>query len=56
VDEGSYDTLEALARDTGGPGLVVPTVFVADSQARILAVFRGKDLESLPTALERWLP
>jgi thiol-disulfide isomerase/thioredoxin len=56
VDEDSYVRLEALARDTGGPGLVLPTVFVADKQGRILAVLRGKDVESLPTALERWLP
>jgi thiol-disulfide isomerase/thioredoxin len=56
VDEDGYDKLEALAHETGGPGLVLPTVFVADKRGRILAVVRGADAESLQAALARWLP
>ena len=56
VDEDSYDRLEAVARETGGPGLVLPTVFATDRQARILEVFRGRDAESLQAALARWFP
>jgi thiol-disulfide isomerase/thioredoxin len=57
VDEDSYDRLEGLAKETGGTGLVLPTVFATDGQGRILEVFRGKDVEpSLQAALARWLP
>jgi thiol-disulfide isomerase/thioredoxin len=56
VDEVGYDRLDAVSKRTGGPGLVLPTVFIADKQARILEVLRGRDVASLPAALERWLP
>jgi thiol-disulfide isomerase/thioredoxin len=55
VDEDSYAQLESLSRDTGGPGLVLPTVFAADRRAKLLGVFRGREVESLRGAVERWL-
>lgn len=55
VDEPGYDRLEALCRKTGGPGLVLPTVFVTDAHGRILSVRRGSDVETLPDALEALL-
>jgi thiol-disulfide isomerase/thioredoxin len=55
VDEDSYAQLESLSRETGGPGLVLPTIFAADRQSKILRVFRGRDVESLRGAVERWL-
>lgn len=55
VDEDSYGQLESLAKATGGPGLVLPTVFVADRQGRVLAVFRGSGSATMRTAVEQWL-
>lgn len=55
VDEDSYRQLESLARATGGPGLVLPTVFAADKQGKVLAVFQGSRADSLRTAVEQWL-
>jgi thiol-disulfide isomerase/thioredoxin len=52
VDEPGYDRLESLCRSTGGPGLVLPTVFVTDARGRILLVRRGNDVETFPEALE----
>ena len=48
VDEPAYDRLDALSRETGGPGVVLPTVFVTDRERRILSVLRGKDVRDLP--------
>jgi thiol-disulfide isomerase/thioredoxin len=56
LDADSYDRFDRLAKETGGPGLVLPTVFVADEQGRILEVLRGKQAEDLASALEKWLP
>ncbi len=56
VDEPGYEQLEALARSLGGPGLVLPTVFVVDKQGRVLAALRGKDVDALPDALDKLLP
>jgi thiol-disulfide isomerase/thioredoxin len=53
VDEDAYDRLEALDRKTGGPGVVLPTVFVADGKGRILSVIRGKAAEGLEGRLRR---
>jgi thiol-disulfide isomerase/thioredoxin len=55
VDEASYDRLDALSRATGGPGLVLPTVFATDGEGRILSVLRGKDVERLPRLVESLL-
>jgi thiol-disulfide isomerase/thioredoxin len=51
VDEPSYDRLESLCREAGGPGLVLPTVFVTDDRGRILSVLRGKEVEQLQERL-----
>ncbi len=56
VDEPAYEQLEALTRSLGGPGLVLPTVLVVDKRARVLAAFRGKDVDDLPDALTKLLP
>jgi thiol-disulfide isomerase/thioredoxin len=56
VDEPGYEQLEALTRNLGGPGLLLPTVFVVDKRGRVLAAFRGKDVDALPEALARLLP
>ena len=55
VDEPSYDRLEALSRATGGPGLVLPTVFATDDRGTVLAVLRGTDVEGLPSLVDRLL-
>jgi thiol-disulfide isomerase/thioredoxin len=52
VDDAGYDALESLAIRLGGPGLVLPTVFVTDRQGTITAVFRGKEAEGLAAAIE----
>jgi thiol-disulfide isomerase/thioredoxin len=52
VDDAGYDELESLAIRLGGPGLVLPTVFVTDRRGTIMAVFRGKDVEGLAGAVE----
>jgi thiol-disulfide isomerase/thioredoxin len=51
VDESSYDRLDALSRSVGMSGLMLPTVFVTDSRARILSVLPGTVGENLPLAL-----
>ncbi len=56
VDEPGYEQLDALTRSLGGSGLVLPSVFVVDRQARVLAAFRGKDIDALPDALTKLLP
>jgi hypothetical protein len=48
VDEVAYDRLDALCRQAGGPGLVLPTAFVTDAAGRVLAMVRGKDVDGLP--------
>ena len=55
VDEAAYDRLEALCRQAGGPGLVLPTVFLTDDRGQILSVLRGKDVEGLEGRLGRAL-
>ena len=52
VDEAAYDRLDALSRQTGGPGVVLPTVFMTDREGRILSVLRGRDVSALPTLVE----
>jgi thiol-disulfide isomerase/thioredoxin len=52
VDESAYDRLESLSRSAGMSGLMLPTVFVTDSRARILSVLTGTPAEDLPMALE----
>jgi len=52
VDEPAYDRLESLSRSVGLSGLMLPTVFVTDSHARILSVLTGTPAESLPVALD----
>ncbi|HEY7509295.1 MAG TPA: DUF3179 domain-containing (seleno)protein, partial [Vicinamibacteria bacterium] len=51
VDERAYEQLEALLREAGRPGLVVPTVLVVDRERRVRAVFRGREVATLATAL-----
>jgi thiol-disulfide isomerase/thioredoxin len=55
VDEAAYERLDALARAAGGPGVVLPTVFVTDGEARVLSVLRGKDVDRLPALAESLL-
>ena len=38
VDDAAYDRLDALSRSAGGPGLVLPTVFLTDAGGAVLAV------------------
>ena len=52
VDERAYDRLDALCRAAGGPGLVLPTVFVVDDEGTILTVLRGQDVEGLGRVIE----
>jgi thiol-disulfide isomerase/thioredoxin len=51
VDDPAYEQLDSLARSLGGPGLVLPTVFVTNRKGSILAVFRGKEVDSLSEAV-----
>ncbi len=51
IDDPSYEQLDSLARDTGRPGLVLPTVFLVDPRGKMLAVFSGKEVDSLRGAL-----
>ena len=44
IDDDAYEGLEDLARKAGGPGLVLPTVFVVDRERRLLAVYRGREV------------
>jgi thiol-disulfide isomerase/thioredoxin len=55
VDEAAYDRLEAFCRQAGGPGLVLPTVFLTDDRGKVLAVLRGKDVDGLEGRLRRAL-
>lgn len=55
VDEEAYDRLETLCRKAGGPGLVLPTVFLTDNRGKILSVLRGKEVEGLQVRLRRAL-
>jgi thiol-disulfide isomerase/thioredoxin len=52
VDEPAYDRLDSLSRSVGNPGLMLPTVLVTDSHARILSVLTGTAAENLPVALD----
>ena len=56
VDERAYDQLEALARGLGRAGIVLPTVFVADKEGRVVAVFSGDEVGQLPAAVSGLLP
>jgi thiol-disulfide isomerase/thioredoxin len=56
VDEPAYDRLDLLCRQAGGPGLVLPTVFVVDEGGRVRSVLRGKEVADLPRVLEGLLP
>jgi peroxiredoxin len=55
IDDPSYEQLDSLARDTGRPGLVLPTVFLVDKRGKVRAVFSGKEVDSLRGALETFL-
>lgn len=55
VDEDAYDRLDALCRQAGGPGLVLPTAFVTDAAGKVLSVVRGKDVDRLPGLVEALL-
>jgi thiol-disulfide isomerase/thioredoxin len=55
VDEPAYDRLESLCRQAGGPGLVLPTVFVLDDGGRVRSVLRGKGVDDLPRVVEELL-
>jgi thiol-disulfide isomerase/thioredoxin len=56
VDEAAYDRLDALGRSGGGPGIVLPTVFVVDERGLIVSVFRGKEVEALPATVAHLRP
>ncbi len=55
VDEEAYDRLDALCRQAGGPGLVLPTAFVTDAGGKVLSVVKGKDVDRLPGLVEALL-
>jgi thiol-disulfide isomerase/thioredoxin len=55
VDEAAYDRLESLCRQAGGPGLVLPTIFVVDDGGRVRSVLRGKGVDDLPRVVEELL-
>ncbi len=55
IDDAAYLELDDLARSTGGSGLVLPTVFVVDRRQKVLAVHRGRDLETLPETVKTLL-
>ena len=55
IDDPAYQQLDSLARNLGGPGLVLPTVYVTNRKGGILAVFRGQEVEGLPDAVDRLL-
>ena len=55
IDDRAYEQLDSLARSLGGPGLVLPTVFVTNRKGRILAAFRGKEVDALPEAVGKLL-
>jgi thiol-disulfide isomerase/thioredoxin len=56
VDERAYDQLETLLREAGRPGLVVPTVLVVDRSRRLRAIFRGREVAALGSAVPKLLP
>jgi hypothetical protein len=51
IDDVAYESLDNLARRAGGPGLVLPTVFAVDRERKLVAVYRGRELETLPGAV-----
>jgi thiol-disulfide isomerase/thioredoxin len=55
VDDTAYEGLESLARRAGGPGIVLPTVFVVDRGGRVLAVLQGREVEALPGSVTKLL-
>jgi len=55
IDDVAYDALEGLTRKAGGPGVVLPTVFAVDQERRVLAVYRGGEVEALPGEVSRLL-
>jgi thiol-disulfide isomerase/thioredoxin len=55
IDDPAYAQLDSLARRLGGPGLVLPTVYVTNRTGKILAVFRGKEVEALPEGVGKLL-
>jgi thiol-disulfide isomerase/thioredoxin len=56
IDDPTYERLESLVRESGRPGLVLPTVFLVDPQGRILDVLSGEEVEALDGAVEARLP
>jgi thiol-disulfide isomerase/thioredoxin len=55
VDDTAYEGLDRLARSAGGPGIVLPTVFVVNPERRVRAVLQGREVESLPGTVTRLL-
>jgi thiol-disulfide isomerase/thioredoxin len=55
VDDAAYEELEGLDRRAGGPGIVLPTVFLVDRERRVLAVLGGREVETLPAVVTRLL-
>ena len=55
VDDAAYDRLDALSRRAGGPGLVLPTVFLTDAGGSVLAVLAGREVDRLPEAVREAL-
>jgi thiol-disulfide isomerase/thioredoxin len=52
VDDETYDRLEALSQALGRPGVVLPTVFLTDQKAGVLAVLQGKEVDGLRGAVD----
>jgi len=55
VDDAAYEGLDGLARKAGGPGIVLPMVFVVDRERKVLAMYRGREVETLPGAVANLL-
>jgi thiol-disulfide isomerase/thioredoxin len=55
VDDPAYEQLDALARDTGRPGIVLPMVFLVDRRGTVLDVLSGKETDALREKAETLL-
>jgi len=55
IDEPSYEQLNAILEESGGAGIRLPTVFVADDEGTVRAVLRGQQLNRLTTLVEELL-
>ena len=55
VDDPHYQILDRLSKTATGKGVILPMVFVTDSQRRIRAVLQGEEVESLERVVDELL-